>query len=199
MTRRIFLIIVLILTSVLIGCVGARPIVALNTAKVPVSMSGVILDNNGEPLYPNQQIAVGRFKAEQRGWAMGYSFLQLNPVDFSEELNKQVAAVDGVAVVNLEVASSGMPCVFLHVIQITQILPIFLGCNKVMIEGDIIRIKELRPLKNDQQSRTMDPSPKLAEPEKKVEEKKAPEKKKAKKAKKEKKVEKKVEEVATPQ
>lgn len=34
---------------------------------------------------------------------MGYSFLQLAPVDFSEELNMQVSSVNGEAIVNLEV------------------------------------------------------------------------------------------------
>jgi hypothetical protein len=53
-----------------------------------------------------------------------------------------------------------------------------------MLEGDIIRLKDSRPLKNEQQSITADSSPKAAEPEKKVEEKKKPKKIKTKKKKK---------------
>ena len=141
MPGRICLIILLIIMTALVGCVGARPKVRLDSAKYPVSMSGVILDRNGQPLYPNEQIAVGRFKAEKTGYAMGYSFLQLAPMDFSEELNNQVSSVNGEAVVNLEVKKIFSLCRILHVIQITQILPFFLGCSKVHVEGDIIRSK----------------------------------------------------------
>ena len=141
MVRQICLIILLFMMSALVGCVGARPKVRLDSAKYPVSMSGVLLDCNGQPLYPDEQIAVGRFRAEKIGYAMGYSFLQLAPVDFSEELNKQVSSVNGEAIVNLQVKKIFSPCTFLHVVQITQILPIFLGCSKVQIEGDIVRSK----------------------------------------------------------
>lgn len=141
MVRQICLLIILIIMFALAGCVGARPKVRFDSAKYPVSMSGVLLDHNGQPLYPNEQIAVGRFRAEKTGYAMGYSFLQLAPVDFSEELNKQVSSVNGEAIVNLEVKKIFSPCTFLHVLQVTQILPIFLGCSKVQIEGDIVRSK----------------------------------------------------------
>ena len=139
MSRRINIVILLFLISALVGCAGARPEVRLDSANYPVSMSGVILDNNGKPLYRNEQIPVGRFEAEKIGYAMGYSYLQLNSVDFSEELNRQVSAVNGEAVVNFEVEKIFSGCRILQCLQITQALPVFLGCSKIRVKGNIIR------------------------------------------------------------
>ncbi len=125
----------------LIGCAGARPQITFHSAMVPVSMSSVVLGREGQPLAPEDQIPLGRFTAEKKGWAMFYSFLPLNSTDFSEELNSQVAAVKGDAVVNLEVAIMNSSCFPLHLIQYTQILPIFIGCVDVSLEGDIIQAR----------------------------------------------------------
>lgn len=136
-TRAILLL--LVAMAALSGCAGARPRILLDSARYPVSLSGVVPDRNGQPLKPKDQIAVGRFIAQKAGWAMGYTFLPLNTVDFSEELNSQVAAVDGEAVVNLMISTLPTGCQSLNLFQFTQILPIFPGCIDVKLEGDIIR------------------------------------------------------------
>lgn len=146
--RHIF--IALVLIFLLMSCAGARPKVRLDAAKYPVSMSTVVLDQNGNPLPRSQQEQVGQFKAKIRAAAMGYSFLPLNPCDFSEELNKQVEAVNGEAVVNYEVATRIIPCNFIEIIQWSQSLPIFVGCVDVYARGEIIRARKTRPAPSSQ-------------------------------------------------
>jgi hypothetical protein len=137
--RRI-LPLILIIASGLFGCVGARPEITFEKAIVPISMSGVVLDSSGLPLTPKDQIPVGRFKAEQTGYAMLYTFLPLNSLDFSDEVNHQVSAVNGDAVVNLEVTLMTSGCSTLNFLQITQAVPIYLGCVTAFLEGDIIQV-----------------------------------------------------------
>jgi hypothetical protein len=131
---------ILIIASGLFGCVGARPDITFEKARVPISMSSVVLDSYGLPLTPKYQIPVGRFKAEKTGYAMLYTFLPLNSVDFSDEVNHQVLVVNGAAVVNLEVTLMTSGCSTSNFLQITQALPIYLGCVTVTLEGDIIQV-----------------------------------------------------------
>jgi hypothetical protein len=136
---RTGMLLLLVAMTALSGCAGARPRILLDSARYPVSLSGVVPDRDGQPLGPKEHVPVGRFMAKKTGWAMVYTFLPLNTVDFSEELNRQVSAVDGDAVVNLVVSTLPTGCQKLNMFQFTQILPIFLGCVDVKLEGDIIR------------------------------------------------------------
>ena len=120
------------------GCAGARPDVKFDTSRYPVSLSGTVMDRNGGFLSPEERTTVGRFSSSKKGFAVGYSHANLNKVDFSDEVNRQVAAVNGDAVVNLEVGTTGS-CMCFNMVWITQALPIFPGCVKVVVEGDIVR------------------------------------------------------------
>lgn len=77
---------------------------------------------------------------------MGCTFLPLNTVDFSEELNGQVADVDGEAVVNHIISTLPTGCQSLNLLQFTQILPVFPGCIDVKLEGDIVRSRFSAPM-----------------------------------------------------
>ena len=136
---RIILLCIIVLS--LISCAGARPRVSFDSARVPVSMSGIVLGQDGQPLAPKDQLPVGRFATQKKGWAMAYSHLPLNSMDFSEELNRQVEAIKGEAVVNLEVSINRSSCMTVGMLQLTEILPIFVGCVDVGLTGDIIRTR----------------------------------------------------------
>lgn len=131
---------ILIIVSGLFGCVGARPDITFKKARVPISMSGVVLDSFGLPLAPKNQLPVGRFKAEQTGYAMFYTYLQFNSLDFSDEVNHQVLFANGEAIVNLEVTLMTSGCSTSNFLQITQAIPIYVGCVTAFLEGDIIRV-----------------------------------------------------------
>lgn len=133
------LVVVSLLIVCLTGCAGARPRIHFDTAKYPVSMSGVVLDSSGRALGPKDLYPVGRFKAYQRGWAILYSNLHTNKVDFSEEVNKQVRVADGEAIVNLEVSTGESKCQCINFGQLFQIFPIHPGCVDVFLDGDIVR------------------------------------------------------------
>lgn len=141
MDSRSRIIFLCIIALSLISCAGARPRVSFDTAKVPVSMSGIVLGQDGRPLGPTDQLPVGRFATQKKGWAMAYSHLPLNSMDFSEELNRQVEAIKGEAVVNLEVSINRSSCMTVGMLQLTEILPIFVGCVDVGLTGDIIRTR----------------------------------------------------------
>jgi hypothetical protein len=142
MNSRSRIILLCIIALSLISCAGARPRVSFDSAKVPVSMSGIVLGQDGQPLSPKDQLPVGRFAVQKKGWAMAYSYLPLNSMDFSEELNRQVGAIQGEAVVNLEVSINRSSCLTVGMLQLTEILPIFVGCVDVSLGGDIIRTRE---------------------------------------------------------
>ncbi len=136
------MILMCIIALSLISCAGARPRVSFDSARVPVSMSGIVLGQDGQPLAARDQLPVGRFAVQKKGWAMAYSHLPLNSMDFSEELNRQVEAIQGEAVVNLEVSINRSSCMTVGMIQLTEILPVFIGCVDVSLGGDIIRTRE---------------------------------------------------------
>jgi len=141
MSLQTRVIILCIIALSLTSCVGARPRVSFDSGRVPVSMSGVVLGHDGQPLGPKDQLPVGRFAARKKAYAMVYSYLPLNSMDFSEDLNHQVEAVQGEAVVNLEISIMRSSCLTWHLVQVTQILPIFLGCVDVSLNGDVIRAR----------------------------------------------------------
>jgi len=141
MNSRSRIIFLCIIALSLISCAGARPRVSFDSAKVPISMSGIVLGQDGQPVGPTDQLPVGRFAAQKKGWAMAYSHLPLNSMDFSEELNHQVEAIKGEAVVNLEVSINRSSCMAVGMLQLTEILPIFVGCVDVGLTGDIIRTR----------------------------------------------------------
>jgi len=58
--------------------------------------------------------------------------------DISEEVNRQVEAVGGEAVVNFAVETSN-GCDVLNMFPIFNVLPIWPGCVPVTIYGDIVR------------------------------------------------------------
>ncbi len=140
MRKKLLFPAIIVAAAALAGCAGARPVVKFDTSRYPVSLSGTVMDRNGRFLGPEARTTVGRFSSSKTGVAVGYSHAAMNKVDFSDEVNRQVAAVNGDAVVNLEVATTDS-CMCLNMVWITQALPIFPGCVKVVAEGDIIRAR----------------------------------------------------------
>jgi len=120
------------------GCAGARTTVVAPTAKYPVSMSRGVRDAGGELVTPARRKVVGHFRVERTAWGLVYSYVNLTPVeDLSAELNAQIAAVDGDAVINLGVASSSCG---LNTAPLLDLLPFWPGCANLTVTGDIIRV-----------------------------------------------------------
>jgi hypothetical protein len=137
-----------------IGCAGARVTVKADSAAYPVSLSSYVTDSSGRLWKRSELVKVGTLRAHHAAVGFLYSgFTPLSTIDVSGDVNAQVAAVAGEAVVGVEVTSSG-DCVFhdslkpdvnqsapsmLNAFPILPVLPIWPGCVHVVLTGDIVK------------------------------------------------------------
>jgi hypothetical protein len=127
------------LVSTVVGCAGARTEVVAPTANVPVSFSRSVRDQSGEIVGEERRQVVGHFESRHNAWGMFYSIAKLDPfTDISNEINEQVAAAHGDAVIHLSIRSK--PCAT-DFVPVFNWLPFWPGCTKVVVEGDIIRVR----------------------------------------------------------
>ncbi len=122
----------------LVGCAGARTSIVAPASQYPVSLSRGIRDTDGTLVPASRRKIVGHFKAKRKAWAMLYSFLSLTPSkDVSDDINQQIKAAHGDAIINLDVASATCGMNF---VPFFDWLPIWPGCSNVEITGDIIQV-----------------------------------------------------------
>jgi hypothetical protein len=129
------------LTAVLAGagCAGARVNVTADQSRYAISMSQVVRDQSGQAYDRNSLYTVGRLEAGRTRMGYLYSGLTiLSTIDISEEVNQQVAAVGGEAVIGMTVMVSAA-CDVLNVFPILNIIPIWPGCVPVTVTGEIVR------------------------------------------------------------
>jgi hypothetical protein len=130
--------IALLLAATVMGCAGARVTVTADRAAYPISLSDSVADGTGRLWTRNDLVKVGVFQAHRTSVGFLYSRLTpLSTVDVSEELNAQVSASAGEAVVGLEISSSG--ACGLNAVPVLPILPIWPGCVHVDVRGDIVK------------------------------------------------------------
>jgi hypothetical protein len=126
------------------GCAGARVTVTADRAAYPISLSDSVADGSGRLWKRRELVKVGTF--ETRHTSIGFVYSGLTPrstFDVSAEVNGQVAASAGEAVVGLEISSSGA-CA-LNAVPVLPILPIWPGCVRVVVRGDIVKRPPARP------------------------------------------------------
>jgi len=127
------------------GCAGARIDVTAERARYPLSMSGVVRDNTGRLHDRHSLEKVGTLQAGRTRVGILYSAVTLpSSYDISDDVNAQVAAARGEAVVGLTVAVEG-GCDALNMFPLLNALPIWPGCVPVSITGDIVRRKPRLP------------------------------------------------------
>jgi len=131
----------------LAGCIGSRQDVRFSAVRVPMSLSGQLLDDKGAPVSGDNLEVVGRLGASRRGWSIFWSLLPLRRVDFSREINAQVAAAGGEGVVNLQITSGDGCTRSINQVPFAVLLPIFPGCTDVTISGEIVRQRQDAPKK----------------------------------------------------
>lgn len=122
------------------GCAGARTTVVADHAQYPISLSGATRDANGTIVGGDEELEkVGSLREDATAWGMLYSAIRLNPrTDVSRAVNEQVAKAGGEAVVNLKVRGGHCASDFFAIIDV---IPIWPGCTKVVVEGDIVRVR----------------------------------------------------------
>lgn len=118
------------------GCAGRLAAIRFDRARYPISLSTQVPAADDAPItYPRLE-RLGTFKASGRGWSLLYTLIPLNELDFSDELNQQVQAAGGEAVVDLQLSvhDSGWNWFW----PLTWI-PIYPGNVPVELEGAIVR------------------------------------------------------------
>ncbi len=121
------------------GCAGARVNVTADRARYPLSFSPVVRDARGRPYDARTLVKVGWLDVRKTTPGFAYSALAVPPTrDFSDEINAQVSAAGGEAVVRLTVTvASG--CGWLNGFPILNALPVWPGCVPVRLTGEIVR------------------------------------------------------------
>jgi hypothetical protein len=127
------------------GCAGARVEITAARAAYPISMSSVVRDSAGTLLQRAALERVGELLVQKT--LVGILYGKVMPVatcDISDDVNAQVAAARGEAVLGLEVTVSGS-CAFLNEVPLVVALPIWPGCVPITITGDIVRRRPAPP------------------------------------------------------
>lgn len=127
------------------GCAGARTTVAADRAEYPLSLSPAVRDADGTIVSGADLERVATFQAKVTAFGMLYSAIRLNPrTDISKQVNEQIARAGGEAIVNLKIMSDQCGANFAAIIDA---IPIWPGCAKVVVEGDIVKVKRNRAAK----------------------------------------------------
>jgi hypothetical protein len=131
----------LVLVGLATGCAGARATVRADHARYPISMSSEVRDQSGKVHGHATLQQVGHFEAETSRIGIFYSILTIpGSFDISDEVNQQVAAAGGEAVVRLNVSVSP-GCDLLNGMPVLNMLPLWPGCVPITVEGDIVKRK----------------------------------------------------------
>ena len=121
------------------GCAGARVNVTADRARYPLSLSPAVRDGSGRLYDARTLVKVGWLDVHKMTTGFVYSALTVPPTrDFSDEINAQVTAVGGEAVIDLTISIGG-GCGWLNGFPILNALPVWPGCVPVRLTGDIVR------------------------------------------------------------
>lgn len=149
-------------TLLIAGCAGGRTSIVAKDASVPVSLSEGVRDRDGELVDKQRKTVVGTFEDERTAWGMMYSSVKLTPTkDISKNVDAQVQQVNGDAVINLRVATAHCA---LNFIPLLNLLPVWPGCTKVKIRGDIVRVAPKPARRPRVEARRAQPAPLPAAP-----------------------------------
>jgi hypothetical protein len=127
------------------GCAGARIRLTAERARYPLSLSPAVRDAGGHLYDARTLVKVGWLDIRKTTTGVVYSSLALPATrDFSDEINAQIAAASGEAVVGLTVSVGGA-CGWLNGFPILNAIPLWPGCVPVRLTGDIVRRRNVSP------------------------------------------------------
>lgn len=130
---------VILLAGLMAGCAGATVEVTARRALYPISMSGAVRDSGGMLLDARSLQIVSGFHVEKTRIGIGYSGVTpRSTVDISDDVNAQVSAVQGQAIVALRITVD-QSCNFLNSLPIFNAIPIWPGCVPVVLDGLVVR------------------------------------------------------------
>lgn len=124
---------------VLVGCAGAHYRISADRLKYPASLSPVLPDEQGKPLYLDEDLrAVGEFSFSRTSVGYLYS-LTGTAIDLSDNLNGEVERRQGEGIVRLSLRTS--TCASSWYIPLT-VLPFYPGCQNLTVTGTVVTRKQ---------------------------------------------------------
>jgi hypothetical protein len=122
-----------------VGCAGANVEVVADHARYPISLSGSVRDAQGTLLDGRAFRVVGRLELATSRIGILYSTVTPDSkLDISDDVNAQVAAAGGEAVLRLSVTVAD-DCNVLNGFPLLNALPFWPGCVPVSVRGVIVR------------------------------------------------------------
>lgn len=133
--------VILALVAAAAGCAGARVEVTAERSRYAISMSELVRDQTGRLHDRSSLEKVGDFKSGGTRIGFFYSLLTIPwTLDVSDDVNAQVSAAGGEAIVRAAVTVAGS-CDVLNSFPFLNALPLWPGCVPVTVTGDIVRRK----------------------------------------------------------
>ncbi len=122
----------------LAGCAGADYRISADRLRYPASLSPVLPDTRGKPLYLDEDLkSVGEFSFSRT--SVGYLYgMTGSPIDISDNLNDEVERRQGEGIVRLSFTASN--CASSWFFPLT-VLPFYPGCQNVTVTGTVVTRK----------------------------------------------------------
>ncbi|MBX7082688.1 MAG: hypothetical protein K1X88_26010 [Nannocystaceae bacterium] len=144
------------------GCAGGRSNLRFDDTRYPVSLSPTVLGSDGMVLVPARREIVGKLEIETKVYGLLWAAVPLTPnKNLSDQVNDQIERAGGQAVVNLRVTSRQCG---LNSAWVLSTVPLWPGCSRVFVQGEIIRERPAELVPAPQAEPTTDAQASLAHP-----------------------------------
>lgn len=138
--RRCASLVLLFLASAcLVGCTYVRPRITFEEAQYPLSMTRVLIGASGNRIGDAELQNVGKLSVEDSAWSIAWGLIPVNGISVCEEINQQVAAAGGEAVIGVTVQLEGDPSLWNDISNLTFLVLPFPSSLLVRVEGDIVK------------------------------------------------------------
>jgi len=128
-------------TLILAGCAGAHYRISADRLRYPTSLSPVLPDGGGKPLYLGEDLRpVGEFSFERKSVGFLYG-LTGTAIDLSDNLNDEVERRQGEGIVRLSLRA--VTCESSWYFPFT-VLPFYPGCQNLTVTGTVVVRKSAR-------------------------------------------------------
>ncbi len=120
------------------GCAGAHYKISADRLRYPASLSPVLPDERGRPLYLGENLQpVGEFSFNRTSVGCFYSMTG-EAIDLSDDLNREVERRQGEGIVLLSLRSG--VCASSMFFPLT-VLPLYPGCQNLTVTGTVVTRK----------------------------------------------------------
>ena len=126
---------------IFVSCAGVKCNVTAARIDQPVSFTPYVYGITGAVIRVSKQDTLKHFRIKKMFWAMLWRNINLtdNNWDLSDDLNREIAKVNGDAIANMTVLAKED---FLW--YLASIVPIIPDFQTIVVEGDVVRLPEAK-------------------------------------------------------